>query len=415
MSRIRGFSDPGRPLAALLAGALLLAACTASPVAPSALAGDAVTSPSDSISPSPSASASVAPEPSQAPSPLTIAWEESVAFDGQPTELIVDGDNWVAVGWATEGGPAAWTSLDARRWERAVVIDPQPDDLFLGSGLGPTVRLGDSLLSYGTFIGCCDGRGVLGWRSTDGRSWEVIESASPLFEEGYLVTGLAVGDPALVAIELRFGAFSGRLWRWTEETSWIEVTPGTADTDQQSGIQFQDVVWADGRFVVVGTRGDSAGAGPVTGTSWTSIDGETWEESTPTPEFAEVALAQVAAMPGGEFVALGFDSANSGSNGGPVAFTSPDGLAWTPSEAPSAESNTGPTEIIAVDGGLVAFGSDTTGTLVWSSADGQSWTDAGRLDHGFVAAAARGDQLVVLTVDHASGAAHAIHLGTLDR
>ena len=38
--------------------------------------------------------------------------------------------------------------------------------------------------------------------------------------------------------------------------------------------------------------------------------------------------------------------------------------------------------------------------MVWTSADGLSWTDAGRLEYDFMAAAARGGQLVLGT-DHA--------------
>ena len=140
--------------------------------------GDPTPSLSASESPAPSSSASpsasVSPEPSLAAGPPTITWEEPAAFAGAPDEVMVDPGSatWIAVGWGPERGPGAWTSLDARTWEPAEVVDPQPDDMFRGSGLGPTIRLGDSLLSYGTFIGCCDGRGILGWRSADGgRSW----------------------------------------------------------------------------------------------------------------------------------------------------------------------------------------------------------------------------------------------------
>lgn len=404
-----------RPVAATIACAMVLTACAAPATTPSTPASDAA-SPSES----PTATSSPSelpspPEPSQPAGPPTIAWEEPTAFDGVALEVIADGDTWVAVGRALERGPAAWTSSDARTWARAEVVDPQPDDTFPGSTLGPTVRLGESLLSFGTFIGCCDGRGVLGWRSTDGMSWEVIQSDSPLFRTGYLVTGLAVGDPALVAIEGGYSGYSGRIWRWTEETSWIEATPGTAGTDQPSGIQFEDVLWAEGRFVAVGSRGDPLGAGPVTATSWTSSDGETWEESMPVAELADALLLQVAARPGGGFVALGLDDgARYGVNGDPVAFTSPDGLAWTPAEAPSAEPVARPVEILSVDGGLVAIGSRAD-TVIWTSADGLSWVDAGGFDRYFFAAAARDDEVVFITGDPSGVGARSVHLGVVGR
>ena len=187
--------------------------------------GAATTGPiQPSLEPDPSRKPTTAPSgpaPSEPAGPVTVAWEEPVPFDGQPAELFVDGDTWIAGGWASERGPAAWTSSDAQTWTRASVPDPQPDEMFRGSGLGPITRLGDSLLSFGTFIGCCDGRIVLGWRSADGSSWEVIESDSPLFETGYLVRELATSGDVLVAVEVQYSEFSARIWRWTEAASWV--------------------------------------------------------------------------------------------------------------------------------------------------------------------------------------------------
>lgn len=371
--------------------------------------------PSDS--PTTSASASATAEPSVPAGPPTIAWDEPAPFDGAPAELMADGDTWVAVGWATERGPGAWTSTDAIAWERADVVDPQPDDMFRGSGLGPAVRLGDTLLSYGTFVGCCDGAGVLAWRSADGTSWDVLESDGPLFETGYIVNELVVGDTALVAVEGRYAAFTGRIWRWTEGTSWVETTPATAGTDQSSGMITSDVTWAGGRFVVVGSRGDPATGLSIAGVSWTSSDGENWEESAPGPELEDVDLLQVAPMPGGGFVVLGInDAANFGRDGGSVAFTSPDGLAWTPVEMPASGQGTHPTEIVVVDGGLVAIGSGAGATtIVWSSADGSIWTDAGRLEYTPIAAAAIGDQIVVIGAEFQPGEVYVLNRGTLGR
>ena len=67
------------------------------------------------------------------------------------TEAYADGDTWIAGGFVD--GPAAWTSPDARTWVRSDVENQQPDETFGGPQLGPMARLGDSLLSFGTFIG----------------------------------------------------------------------------------------------------------------------------------------------------------------------------------------------------------------------------------------------------------------------
>ena len=361
-----------------------------------------------------SPSASVEPSPSEVTGPPTIEWEEPVPFDGQPAHVMADGDTWVATGWATERGPGAWVSSDGVRWERADVVDPQPDDTFRGSGLGPTVRLGDSLLSYGTFIGCCDGRGVLGWRSLDGRSWEVIESDSPLFEDGYLVRGLVVGKPTLVAIESGYSAFAGRIWSWTESTSWVNVTPAPPDGDRP-GILPADVVWDGERYVAVGVRGHPTGASPMSGASWASTDGTAWQGSPDISELAEVELLQVAPMPGGGYLALGIDdAANFSREGQTVAFTSSDGLAWTPVTAPPVDQPVHARELLVVEGGLVFVGSDGRGTTTIStSADGLTWTDPQQLDFTPAAAAARGDQVLLFAVDDIGGGGYYLHRGTL--
>ena len=112
-----------------------------SPSAPASASASA-SSEASPTSAAASPSVSVEPSPSEVARPPTIQWEEPVPFNGQPAHLMADGDTWVATGWATERGPGAWTSSDGVTWERADAVDPQPDDTFRGSGLGPTVRLG---------------------------------------------------------------------------------------------------------------------------------------------------------------------------------------------------------------------------------------------------------------------------------
>ena len=370
-------------------------------------------------SPDPTEPETSTPEPSEASGPPAIDWEDPAPFDGQPAEILVDGDAWIAVGWSRERGPGAWTSIDGVSWEAAEVVDPQPDDTFRGAGLGPTVRLGDTLLSYGTFVGCCDGRGIYAWRSAAGKSWEVLESDSPLFQTGYIVNELVVGDPALVAVEGRYAQYTGRIWRWTEDSSWVETTPGTAGTEESSGMATEDVAWGAGRYVVVGSRGDPAAPGPIAGASWTSTDGETWEESAPAAELEDVVLLEVASTPGGGFVALGVDdAANSGTADRPVSFTSPDGLSWTAVETPAVGEFTRPHEVIPVEGGLVALLSEGAHTtVVWTSADGSTWTDAGRFESSPIAAASLDDTIIVIGADFEadSDGGYVLHRGTLSR
>ena len=265
-------------------------------------------------------------------------------------------------------------------------------EIFAGPRLGPIARLGDSLLSFGTFIGAGDGRGVYGWRSRDGTGWDAIESSSPLFERGYFVHEIAAGESALVAVESQFAVYAGRFWAWTEATSWIETTPG-AD-GQPSGLQLSDVIWSQGRFVAVGERSASGGLDDHRGTSLVSTDGLTWKESAHDPAMEGVALSQVASLPDGGFVALGIRNPPPGSPGGAiVAMTSPDGLVWT--VRPDAFDYANSVSLIEIESGVFAF----MDHAVWTTNDGIHWTQAGFMDRPFSGAAVMGDDIVVFTVD----------------
>ena len=381
------------------------------------IAGSASAEPSQapaaSTAPSESASAPAEPAPSEASGPFAITWDPAAPFDGQPAELIVDGDTWVAVGWASERGPAAWTSPDGETWARAEVPDPQPDEMFRGSGLGPTVRLGDSLLSFGTFVGCCDGREVIGWRSGDGTDWEVIESDSPLFETGYLVRALAVEDQTLVAVEIQYAEFAGRIWSWTADTSWVETTPG-AGSGELSGMQPNDVVRSAGQFVAVGARGDLESGGLSHGASWVSEDGQSWQESPTADGLAGVRLVSVEALDGGGYASIGYEeSPTVGEQVVPVAFTSTDGLDWTRIDGTFGDARWLPTDLVVTDAGVVAFGSSPDGTVVWTSPDGRTWTDAGVLEFEYQGAAALGDRIAVFTADFLGDAGWVLHLGRI--
>lgn len=373
---------------------LVLASCAGGP----ASSVESSSTPADDPSATPAAvgAAPTASEPDPSTSsPLTIAWEPSERFDGQVTEVYADGDTWIAGGWDAANGPVAWTAADATTWVPSDVENQQPDETFGGPRLGPMTRFGDSLLSFGTMIGAGDGRGVYGWRSTDGTSWEAIESASPLFVNGYFVHEVAAGDPALVAVESQFALDAGRLWTWTEATSWVETTPG-ALSGGSAGIQPLDVVWSDDRFVAVGARGDPEFREPPTGTSWVSTDGRTWEESVPGEAERGIVFTSVAPLPAGGFAALGsVVMPGSAADGTMHAFTSSDGGSWTAAPEPLGAGYVASADLVEVPGGLVAFGNQA----VWTTQDGITWSDAGSLDDAFLTAAVMGDQIVVFMGD----------------
>jgi hypothetical protein len=256
---------------------------------------------------------------------------------------------------------------------------------------------------------------VYGWRSADGTDWEVIESDSPLFEQGYLVRELAVGDPALVAVEIQFAELAGRIWRWTEDASWVEVTPGVG-SGELSGIQPNDVIWSEDRFVAVGTHGDPGDRAAAVGASWVSDDGETWQESAASTELEGVWLTAVAPLAGGGFAAVGYEeSPTVGEQVAPVAFSSPDGLAWSAVDSAFVDTRWLPQDLVEVDGGLVALGASGEGVVVWVTDDGRAWTASRQFGVEYQAAAVLGDQLVVLTADFASDDGWQVHRATVER
>jgi hypothetical protein len=389
-----------RTAALLASAAIFVTACTSEATSSgepseSTLAGATASS---SVVSSPSMPPSAAPtaESSETGAQLTITWEESETFEGQVLEVFADGDSWIAGGWDAEDGPAAWTSSDARTWVPSDVENQQPDDTFAGPRFGPIARLGDSLLSFGTLIGGGDGRGVYGWRSANGTTWDAIESTSPLFEHGYLVREVAAAETSLVAVENQYVEFAGRFWTWTESTSWVETTPD-ASGGQFSGVHLNDVVWSGDQFVAVGARRDGDFRVPPTGTSWVSTDGRTWEESVPTEAMNGVTLAAVASLPDGTFVAIGDAASPEATEVTAVVFTSPDGLSWTPASEPFPASLVWPVgDLLEVPGGVVAFG----GSDIWSTSDGIRWAEAGSLEAPFATVAAMGDEIVVFTSDY---------------
>ena len=109
-----------------------------------------------------------------------------------------------------------------------------------------------------------------------------------------------------------------------------------------------------------------------------------------------VRLSAVAPLPDGGFVAIGSSAELDSTARTSVAFTSPDGLSWTAVPEPFPDSAIGfQADLVEVPGGLVAF----SGSDVWATDDGFSWTSAGSLDAPFVAAAAMDDEIVVFTAD----------------
>ncbi|HSG85499.1 MAG TPA: hypothetical protein VLA23_04100 [Candidatus Limnocylindrales bacterium] len=138
------------------------------------------------------------------------------------------------------------------------------------------------------------------------------------------------------------------------------------------------VAGGPGRLVAVGTVFD----GTNRPAAWTSVDGREWQ-ALPASAFAGSsgyepgALADVAAGPGGGFVAVGSEVGAGGHRA--AAWYSPDGLSWVPARSGPGGGSAG--AVVAFGAGYVAAGW-TPGedrddrALFWTSADGRTWTAA---------------------------------------
>lgn len=289
-------------------------------------------------------------------------------FDGVPVAILADMGRWVAVGASETGAPTAWTSTDAVAWTPHAVPDPnaalREQDGFVGSVMGPMAKWGDTWFSFGTVIGCCDGRGVLAWRSTDGQAWEVIESESALFTDGYYVEQLLAHDDGLLAREIGFPLYSSRTWFWTPESSWMPSDLG--DFEQgRSPVLLTGLAWDGERFVALGGpfRGDYDA--PPTGGVWVSVDGRDWE-AIEVPSMSTTELGSVVAVPDGGFLTIGQE------DGVPVAWASADGRTW---EARSLPEDAGLAASHFFEAGdvLIALGFADDRTAAWISSDGIAW------------------------------------------
>jgi len=311
-----------------------------------------------------------------------VTWDDAHAYGGWVLDIFADtgGAGWIAAGEA-DFEAAAWTSADGRSWTTSTV--EQRDGKAASWRLMPTTRRGDTLVNFGLQAGFGDGHRIVGWQSTDdGASWQTIDAADGIYEDGFSARDAETAAGTTVVAEWRYMPHTGRLWTYSGPDGWAETTPVEAD---ESGQEFQDVHYANGTFVVVGSRRPpwTSGGEPTSAASWTSTDGVTWTSSPATPALVDHAFAAVAAMPDGSgYLAVGYDDASDGDNPTPHAWRSPDGLTWTEVAGPPGAVGTRGELVVAVDGGFLAATSnwDEGDTETWTSADGNGWQAAGSFD-----------------------------------
>lgn len=282
----------------------------------------------------------------------------------------------MAVGRVGGGDAGFLTSPDGRNWtvrqRFAASLDRVPTHL---------VTLDGELMAFSD-----SGSGVpLVWRSSDGRDWSAVDSASwTAVWDGRLLFDVASGPGGLVAIGNGVAGEHDELLgdpvvvRSTDGIGWQATTLGGAS--DRSVVR--DIIGLGSGYIVLG--GEEVG--PTTGMgaprAWWSDDGLSWTS---------------AALDGAtnDDNQLDSDSAVAGANGvvartqvlcagcPPTAdvWTSIDGRAWVQALAPSPgmlRGNGTRLILLATDEGWTPLGDDPQPypglTRGWTSLDGVSWT-----------------------------------------
>ena len=135
----------------------------------------------------------------------------------------------------------------------------------------------------------------------------------------------------------------------TTVASWRRLNQGTADARQA-------VIYAGGRFVVVGANADNIARTGVVPVQY-SADGATWTRATVNPAFTAL---NAIAFGQQRFVAVGPATA---------IFTSPDAATWTQRTIPNFTA-----AFSTVAAGPTAFVAGSSGATLFSSPDGTTWT-----------------------------------------
>ncbi len=211
------------------------------------------------------------------------------------------------------------------------------------------------------------------WSSSDGLSWRLasIDDRPGTFavgivrtpRDGFVAVGWAGADAAA------WTSPDGVIWaRSLIEREPRTITPAPAE-------RMRAVVASSDGLVAGGSAGPELGDRHAR--FWRSTDGRSWSVvADDGPAFANAEVAALVSPGGSGFLALG-RLGPGGRPSGSIAWTSPDGQSWHRIDDGALASGLA-VSVITTATGFLAVGSDADEreAVAWASSDGQAWTRA---------------------------------------
>ena len=276
-----------------------------------------------------------------------------------------DGDNGEVLWVATDQAAEDWRLLPGA----------------LGRG---DVKVG-SIAPYGDggflAVGIDSDRDGAVWISDEGTEWRRVEHQPSLSEEGAWVwmLGVAARGDDLVAVGKvdRDGEHRARVWNSNDGITWSEAVDGPfVGDDPESQQQMEGVVWTGSEFIAYGWEARNFAG--FTAAIWTSVNGTDWVRAT----FSEPADHRDPGQNGVRGIAVGEDLllAPANLNEGPALLSSTNGVNWTvvPLDADLFTAveigDIAPTEDGFVLVGWRQLAGDRYEAVAYSSTDGLTWT-----------------------------------------
>lgn len=267
--------------------------------------------------------------------------------------VTVGGLGLVAVGFENElplGGDAVvWISDDGMSWSCV----PDDEAAFEGAIMFDVTAFGPGLVAVGSAA----------WTSPDGLTWTRVPLAP---DEDARMSSVTVGGPGLVAVgsvdietELDPDYSIAAVWTSPDGLTWSrlpydEAVLGDAD--------LSDVTVGGPGLVAVGSADNHAAV-------WTSPDGLTW---TRVPYDAAVfgggqtagQVMNAVTSVGAQLVAVGgYGRDDSSTSDAALVWTSADGLTWTLTELDSGLSRM--YKVVATSRGVIAVGQEGRAAAIW--------------------------------------------------